>query len=154
MEMWMIKVWHISDDFGTERGPDRELRLDAQMTRDEDKFVSVIKALIAAPGSYLAVANVEIPATFKMDTWALEYAMRMTSNDLVPSGSWSQEPPVNVTPLGQSYHVGKDGQHYGRKSSYIGDVFEMDGRFYAVATFGFTEIDGIRKDDAAVLEVV
>jgi hypothetical protein len=96
------------------------------------------------------VATVEYEGT-DVDR-ALEYAFRWTQN---LDGSWSQGERIeswqdkgfmednmdfnpNVTVVAPlPTHCGRT---YGHRSSSVGDIFVIDGHFYAVASFGFEKV--------------
>lgn len=102
------------------------------------------------------VADVEIPADALIDHMimtALEYAYRWTQNI---DGSWSmgenipdyRDPRLmvdnpdfnpNVTVVQPLPVI--DGKTWGHRSSMIGDEFEVDGKRYRVATFGFDKVE-------------
>lgn len=95
------------------------------------------------------VANIETDIVDVSE--ALEYAWRWTNNI---EGSWSRGPELEfdgrmvkngdynpnttvLVPL--PTHCGRT---YGLRSSMMGDIFKLDGKFYKVAFCGFEDAEG------------
>jgi hypothetical protein len=78
-------------------------------------------------GFYTLVAEVE--------TADAERAWFLTNN--IDDNSWSREPGEGCRPVAPCFHIGRDDQQYGRRSSMVGDVFEVNGQCQVVDSFGF-----------------
>ncbi len=143
----MIKIWHIKNEFGHSGNRDAEwnMRADVQCFRDE-RFILAVKEVIGA-GGYIPVATFQPQADLNISD-ACERAWTVTQNGVV-SDSWSQYPTPGLTPIGETYFIRFDAHtkkdvRLGRKSSDIGDLFEIGGKFYACFSYGFQEIPGVR----------
>lgn len=113
-----VTIHHLNWDKCT----DREMRL--TITCD-GQIGAMLIAMIE--GKYDHVANVDVKEAVNSD--ALEVAYMMTQNI---DDSWLKNDRVN--PSSKVLEAG------GCKSSSVGDVFEIAGRFYAVAGCGFEEL--------------
>ncbi|RWL23356.1 MAG: hypothetical protein EOR63_32235 [Mesorhizobium sp.] len=69
----------------------------------------------------------------------LDYGYMATNNETI-SASWSRTPAEGVFPVAPTFHLGEDGRKYGRRSTSIGDLVLVDGRFQAVASMGFRDV--------------
>jgi hypothetical protein len=98
------------------------------------------------------VANVLVLDPTMSAEDALEYAWRWTNN---VAGSWSIKEKNFGGPGGEKNgdynenvqvaaplptHLGRT---YGHRSSMVGDVFELDGVPYKVASFGFEKVENV-----------
>jgi hypothetical protein len=120
----MIIVYHIKNIItGEER---------YSLTTDFDKnHVTLVREAFFNDAKYEPVAAV--------NTDDLEYAYAATNNGVI-SQSWSREPPEGVIPVFPGFHIIR-GEIYGRKSSEVGDVFDLNGVRYVVASCGFTPLE-------------
>jgi hypothetical protein len=118
----MITVLHMN----TETMP-REVYLNLTVPCEEVERAERAKRAYAN-GHYEAVANI--------DSDDLERAYFWTNNI---DSSWSRNPAPGVSVLRPLHH--KDGQTYGLRSSMVGDLFILNGKFFVVDSFGFASID-------------
>jgi hypothetical protein len=115
--------------------PNNNLWGDLQFARTPAAMQAAVTAMRNGNG-YAKVATVEcdehqdIPAN-------LEHAYKLMQNGVV-TDSWTLSPPDGLTPLVKPiYH---NQQAYGHRSMSMGDIVEVDGKEYVVATYGFEEI--------------
>lgn len=85
--------------------------------------------LLFEKGGYIRVAEID---------GDLNQAYKFTQNGVL-TDSWSQEPLDGVKTFEPSFHL-HDGKRYGLRSTDIGDLMMQDGRYFRVASIGFTEI--------------
>jgi len=91
-----------------------------------------LAATLFIQGGYVLVAHV--------DGNEPEFAFKATQNGVL-SESWSRFPPTGVQPVTPNFHLGENGEKYGRKSTDIGDIIVMsDGRVLMVDKVGFTDL--------------
>jgi hypothetical protein len=93
----------------------------------------------AAPA--VLVAEIEAPDGLGVET-ALDFAFRRTQNI---EGSWSRGPSLgdqangdfhpSINRIAPLHEI--DGKTYGLRSSMVGDFFEIDGKRYVCADFGW-----------------
>jgi hypothetical protein len=104
-------------------------------------------------GTFTRVAVVDaVDGTDVMtESEALDYAYRWTNN---LEGSWSKKEPWLYDSSNKMFENGDfnvdvevvaplekiDGKVFGHRSSMMGDKFVVNGKEFAVATFGFDEI--------------
>ena len=112
----MIFVYHLTDTAALEMG-----RIPFQ---DGKALVRHAAGLLEYGTGYELVATVEGSD--------LERAYWLTNNI---DSSWSLSPAPGVTVLGTLPVRG--GKTYGYRSSMVGDVFQVDGPAFVVASFGF-----------------
>jgi hypothetical protein len=142
----MITLYHLDYENHSEMTPemsdlakifaDKSL---PQLERDaaHDKFKTLketachkLAADLFRKGGYIKVAEI--------DSNDMEYVFKATQNGVL-SDSWSRMPPEYVKPCEPSFHLHKD-EKYGRKSTDVGDILEVDGKLFIVASFGFKAI--------------
>lgn len=108
--------------------------------RDEARHFSLITGIGDATANVLAAFHEGLyDHVADADGDDLDRLYMATENGVV-SPSWSRMPPEGVMPTEPSFHVGGDGKRYGRRSTAVGDVVELDGRLHVVAKLGFTDI--------------
>ena len=95
----------------------------------EDAEAMRLSKALFEQGGYVRVAEIE---------GDMNQAYTATQNGVL-SDSWSQEPPEGVKTFEPSFHL-HDGKRYGRRSTDVGDLMQQDGRYFRVASIGFTEI--------------
>jgi hypothetical protein len=115
----MIRVFHLTSDAPR----DDMLRVTLPFGDDDTARPKLARQLLDR-GAYEIVAV--LPACTE-----LEVAWRLTNNI---DSSWSLEPATGVHP------VMAPGANRGRRSSMVGDVFELNGKVLVVDTFGFTAL--------------
>jgi len=107
-------------------------------------IVTVYHHDIRNPEALEAVAAVEAGTLETLQ--ALEFAWERTQN---LNGSWSRGPRHADGSRNADYHPAirvlrplhvENGEVYGLRSSMMGDVFELGGERYRVATIGFDEL--------------
>lgn len=69
----------------------------------------------------------------------LDHLWTATNNGVL-SDSWSLIPPDGVVPTEPSGVLGEDGETYGRRSTSVGDIAEVDGRLHVVAPIGWRDL--------------
>jgi len=115
----MITLYHLN----YEKNP--QLACDIRFENDLEKILVAYKS-----GNYDAVALI-----WNRD---LDFAFKATQNGVL-SETWSQEPPKDVFPKTPFYHL-IGNRRYGRRSTDIGDIMELEGKLYVVAMIGFTKL--------------
>jgi len=104
----------------------------------------IVQVLHSEGSSLVHVADVYIPdRDFTSDLDACETAYGFTQNIM---GSWSIGPEYEDGILNEDYNPAVTrvaclpvyaGKQYGLRSSMVGDVFNIAGRHYVCASFGF-----------------
>lgn len=123
------------------------------LQKDETlKTVTVYHQPVPAGGAFAKVAAIEVddPAAAADVEACLERAWRLTQN---LNGSWSRGPFMDDGSPNGDYsaaitvcaplHI-HNGKVYGLRSSMVGDVFEIDGQYFAVDVVGFELLDQTR----------
>jgi len=122
----MIRVWHLKDS-----APRDDM---CRLTSPGDKAAELrpfLAGTMMFNGCYEVVAT--MPDAGAAD---LEHAWYLTNN---VESSWSMEPGKGLQPAEPAFHEVRD-KRYGRRSSMVGDIFQVDDKFMVVDTFGFTPV--------------
>ena len=97
----------------------------------EDCFSTLFSAgILWASRQYTKIAEVV--------GYDLIFAYRATRNTSLYS--WSEKPIEGLTPLGETFRL-IDGRKFGRRSSGMGDIFEVHGTRYLCVSGGFKALE-------------